>query len=88
MADYFDDEEIEKRAAWHRAMARDLFVALVSREGPACNPHAFVLAEIACELANEFEDVYDGTTVDEEFARERDQVRKKYLSELFGADAC
>lgn len=88
MADYFDDEEIEKRAAWHRAMARDLFVSLVSREGPLCNPHAFVLAEIACELANEFEDVYDGTTVDEGFACERAQVRQKYLSELFGDDAC
>lgn len=80
-------EEIDKRAAWHRDMSRDLFVALVSREGPPCKPHAFVLAEMAIEFANEFEDVYDSTRLDEDYARERDQVRKKYLSDLFGEGA-
>lgn len=84
MSDYFSDAEIDKRAAWHRDMARDIFVSLVRREGPACKPHAFVLAEMSIELVNEFEDVYDSTLLDEDYARERDQVRKKYLSDLFG----
>lgn len=87
MSEYFSDAEIEKRCAWHRDMARDLFVALVRREGPACKPHVFVLAELAIEMTDEFECVYDSTRMDEDYARERDQVRKKYLYELFGDGA-
>lgn len=60
MTDDFDYTEIHKQVAWHKELARDLFVVLVGKEGHDCWLDSDVLAYLAVDMATEFEHAYEG----------------------------
>jgi hypothetical protein len=85
MNDDFDYTEIDKEIEEHKALARDLFVALVGKEGTNCWPDTEVLAYLAIEMATDFEDGYlrhfvRSTGRDFEW----DKRLEKYLAKRFG----
>lgn len=85
MADDFDYTEINKQVAWHKELARDLFVALVGKEGLDCWPDTQVLTYLAVEMATDFEDGYE-QHLQRDDPRNTDWHRRldEYLTKRFG----